>query len=157
MVSSELCLERRKSGRGGRAALHGAAPSSTRDLLPQQPRGCQTIASGEKTTEDKGTGTRFWDNPAYAWPGLSSAGLGTQRASPPDAGGGCEPAAAAAGSRRQSSTLQHPVMSSRSPCTCKHGWRGAARTLHFLPPAQLRSAGFLPEKVRLLLSSLFAS
>lgn len=56
--------------------------------------------------------------------------------------------------RRQSGTLQHAVMSFRSLCTCKHGWCGAAGTLHFLLTARLHLAGFLPEKVRLLLSSL---
>lgn len=155
---------RSSAWRGGRVGEEEGVPCTEQHPAPlrtfshSSPGGCQAIAVGEKTTEDEGTWTWFWDNPAYARPGLSSAGLGTPRASPPDAGGGCEPAAAAAGSKRQSSTLQHAVMSFRSPCTCKHhGWRGAARTLHFLPPARLRLAGFLPEKVRLLLSSLFAT
>lgn len=73
---------------------------------------------------------------------------------PGEQAGAARRAPTPARSRRQSGTLQHAVMSFRSLCTCKHGWCGAAGTLHFLLTARLHLAGFLPEKVRLLLSSL---
>lgn len=136
-----------------------SSTSSTRNLVLQHPEGCRAIPVEEKTSRTKAHEPHF--GATVRLPGQDSAEHRWEPSErvPQEQAGAAKrapaPAAAPARSRRQSSTLQHPVMSVRSPCTCKHGWRGAAGTLHFLLTARVHLAGFLPEKVRLLLSSLF--
>ena len=92
MASSELCLE---SGRGGRGVLHGAAPSSTWDLLRRSSlRGAEPSRrhSGRENTEGEGTRTQFWGKHTRGWD-AARQGWEPSKQVPQKQVGVCEPGA----------------------------------------------------------------
>lgn len=151
MVSLESCLEggRVQSGAAGRRGREPCtAPLRTLSCriprVPSRPGG----AAADKTPGTKARGPGLGTTLRAPARGSARRGWELERANPTQA-------ETRASGRSHSGTLQHPAMSCRLPGWCKQGWCGAVKPAHFLLPAGLHSAGVLPDKVRLILSSLF--